>query len=229
MRQDGLIYRGEALAVRNYAPIDELDDVGPPPPLPLIRYCGARGCRRRARPGGRHCAACHVAAVRRWRKRHRGKLTIRRRDASAVRDDGARARDSARAKLAMALRRGKLTRGACVVCGGRDVVALIAEAARPLDVTWVCRDDRQTLRERERDAEAQRVSAAAQAAWHDERARVLAAIDLLPPAERTRLRVTAVQGPAGVRLSPEAPLYTINLVRAYKEGTFRKPLQTQDS
>jgi len=229
VRQDGSIFRGESVFVRRLAPGDELDDIGPPPPLPLIRYCGARGCRRRARPGGRHCACCHAAAVRRWREQHRAQLAIRRRDASTVRDEGARARDSARAKLAMALRRGKRTRGACTVCGGHDVVALIADPARPLDVTWVCRDDRQILRDRERDAEAQRVSAAAQAAWYDERARVLAAIDLLPPEERTRLRATAVQGPAGVRLSPEAPLYTMNLVRAYKDGTSRRPLQSQDS
>jgi len=108
--------------VPRFAPIDELDaldELGPPPPLPRIRFCGAPGCRRRARPGGRHCPGCHTAAVRRWRAEHRRALTVRRRDAAAARNDDARARDSGRAKLAMALRRGTLERGRCRECDAR--------------------------------------------------------------------------------------------------------------
>lgn len=97
------------------APLDELDDLGPPPPLPLIRYCGAKGCPRRARPGGRQGSGCHAAAVRNWREKNRRELAVRRRDAAAARGDDVRARDSARSKLAMALRRGTLQRGRCVV------------------------------------------------------------------------------------------------------------------
>jgi len=91
--------------------LDELEDLPPPAPLPLIRFCGARGCKRRARPGGRHCSFCHAVAVRRWREDDRRELAVRRRDAAIGRDEGARARDSARAKFAMALRRGTLERG----------------------------------------------------------------------------------------------------------------------
>jgi len=133
---------GEGRFVRRFAPIDELDDLGPPPPLPLIRFCGAPGCRRRARPGGRHCPGCHTAAVRRWREEHRRELAVRRRDAAAARDDDARARDSGRAKLAMALRRGTLERGRCRECGAREVVGLIADPADWRAVMWVCREHR---------------------------------------------------------------------------------------
>jgi len=216
VRQDGSIRGGEALIVRKFAPIDELDDIGLPPPLPLIRYCGARGCRRRARMGGRHCPGCHAAAVRRWREHHSAELAVRRRDATVFRNDDARARDSARAKLAMALRRGKLTRGTCAVCGASAVVGLIVDPNRPLEVVWVCIADRQAARERQRDEEAQRAAGVAQAAWYVERATALAAIELLPPAERAQLHALAARGPARMRLSPEAPLYVMNLVRAFK-------------
>jgi len=205
--------------VRKIAPLDELDELdnlGPPPRLPLIRFCGAPGCRRRARPGGRHCPGCHMAAVRRWREEHRRELAVRRRDAAAARDDDARARDSGRAKLAMALRRGTLERGRCRECGAREVVGVIADPADWRAVAWVCREHRETELGRRRDAAAQHAADAKQAAWYDERTRVLAAIELLPPAERARLHALATRGPAGTPLSPGAPLYVMNLVRAYR-------------
>ncbi len=210
--------------MRKISPLDELDELDEleepddwrPPLLPLIRYCGATGCRRRARPGGRHCAGCHAAAVRRYRDEHRRALAVRRRDAAATRDDDARARDSARAKLAMALRRGTLERGCCRECGARAVVGLIADPADWRAVAWVCREHRAAELERRREDAAQRTADAKQAAWYDERARVLAAIELLPPDERATLQALAARGPAGTQLSPDAPLYVMNLVRAYK-------------
>jgi len=200
--------------------LDELDDLPPPAPLPLIRFCGARGCKRRARPGGRHCAGCHAAAVRRYRDEHRRALAIRRRDAAATHDDDARARDSARAKLAMALRRGTLERGRCRECGARAVVGLIAEPARWREAVWVCREHRQAELERRREDAAQRTANAKQAAWYEERARVLNAIELLPPDQQATLHALAARGPAGTRLSPGAPLYVMNLVRVYEAGDF---------
>ena len=43
-----------------------------------------------------------------------------------------------------------------------------------------------------------------------------AAIALLPPGIQAQLTAIAVRGPGGLRLSPEAPLYVMQLVRAYK-------------
>jgi len=133
-----------------------------------------------------------------------------------VRDDDARARDSSRAKLAMALRRGTLKRGRCRECGAREVVGLIADPADWRAVVWVCREHRQAEIERRRDGAAQRAADAKQAAWYAERARVLAAIELLPPVERAQLHALAALGPAGTQLSPGAPLYVMNLVRVCK-------------
>jgi len=196
--------------------LDELDDLPLPAPLRLIRFCGAPGCRRRARRGGRHCSSCHAAAVRRYRDEHRRALAVRRRDAAAARDDDARARDSGRAKLAMALRRGTLERGRCVECGAREVVGLIADPADWRAVVWVCREHREAELERRRAAEAERAYKAKQAVWYDERARVLAEVELLPPEQRATLQAFAARGPAGTQLSPGAPLYVMNLVRAYE-------------
>jgi len=213
VRQDDADSSAEGSIVRN-ALLDELDEL--PVPRSLNRYCGAHGCRRRARPGGRHCSLCHAASVRRWRDAHAFELAVRRRDAAGARDDDARARDSARAKLAMALRRGKLTRGFCAVCGSKDAVALIPDPRRPFDVAWACRPHREIMWERCREDTERLTSSGRQAEMNVERARLLAAIADLEPVERASLHVQAQRGPAGIRVSAEAPLYTMNLIRAYK-------------
>jgi len=111
-------------------PLDELDDLEElalPAPLPLRRICSTTACRGTARPGGRYCRPCHAVVVRRSRDRHAQQLAIRRRDAGALRDDAIRAADSARAKLAMALRRGTMQRGLCQICGTTDVLGIIED------------------------------------------------------------------------------------------------------
>jgi len=115
----------------------------------------------------------------------------------------------------MALRRGTIQRGRCVDCGDTAVIGLIEDPARWREAVWVCREHRETELERRRDAEAKRGYQAKQAAWYDERAQALAAIELFPPHEQARLHALASQSRFG-RLTPEAPLYTMNLVRIYK-------------
>jgi len=112
--------------------------------------------------------------------------------------------------------RGTLERGRCVDCGADQVIGLIADPARWRDVVWVCRQHRESELERRLQRQARQVYEATQAVWFDERARVLAAIELLPSDERAQLKALAERGPAGLRLSPGAPLYVMNLVRAYK-------------
>ncbi len=208
-----------------FRPLDELDDLEDielPKLLPLRRICSTKACRGTARPGGRHCLACHARAVQRYRDRHGQQLATRRRDAAAMRDEATCAADSARAKLAMALRRGTMQRGLCQRCGtAAEVLAIIEDPQQWRDVVWVCRRDRDVARERRRDEEAQLAASRERAAWAEERTRVLAAIELLPPDIRARLHALAAQGPAGSTLSPEAPLYMMNLVRVYKASRDR--------
>jgi hypothetical protein len=54
-------------------------------------------------------------------------------------------------------------------------------------------------------------------AWAKQRDAALAAIAALPTDVRERLHGIAAQGPAGVRLAPDSPLFTQRLVRAYEE------------
>jgi len=200
-------------------PLDELDDlkqIGLSRLLPLRRICSTKACRGTARPGGRHCLACHARTVRRYRERHAQQLSTRRRDAGALRDDATRAVDSARAKLAMALRRGTMRRGVCHKCGTADVVGIIEDPARWRDIVWVCREHRQAELERRQEDMERRAYEAKQGVWYDERAQALAAIELLPSDEQARLHTLAARGPAGTQLSPDAPLYVMNLVRAYE-------------
>jgi len=196
--------------------LDDLEEIGLSRLLPLRRICSTKACRGTARPGGRHCLACHARAVQRYRNRHAQQLATRRRDESALRDEATRAADSARAKLAMALRRGTMQRGVCQICGTTDVLGIIEDPARWREVVWVCREHREAELERRREDAAQRTANAKQAAWYDERARVLAAIELLPLDQQAQLHALAALGPGGIRLPPGAPLYVMNLVRVYK-------------
>lgn len=52
-------------------------------------------------------------------------------------------------------------------------------------------------------------------AWADQRDAVAAAIARLSDEERERLYEIAARGPAGVRLSRDAPLFTMRLISAY--------------
>ncbi len=135
----------------------------PTPPLPeVFRLCGAPGCRRHARTSGRYCSTCHAAAVRRWRDGDRAAINERRREAAAKRTELRRARDVARATLAMAIKRGKIERRPCAVCAARNVTAYQYDPARPLDVTWVCRAHRAAWID---DAEQLHRQATEQEAW----------------------------------------------------------------
>jgi len=223
VRQDAAA-RARYARIMLHRPLDELDDLKDielPKPLPLRRICSTKACRGTARLGGRHCLACHARAVRRYRDRHAQQLATRRRDAAVRRDEATRAVDSARAKLAMALRRGTMLRGPCQICGTADVMGVVEDPQQWRDVSWVCRRDRDEARERQRNGQAEVARAGERAAWADERTQVLAAIELLPPNEREQLHALAAQGPAGWQLTPEAPLYTINLVRIYKAARDR--------
>ncbi len=191
----------------------EFEELDLPPPLQFFRVCGTRGCRRHARPSGRHCAACHAAAVRRWRDRSRVALNERRRLHAAGRDEEERARDSGRAALAMALKRGTLTRGWCVVCADRNTIAHQGDPHRPLAVTWVCRRDRPVFMERlaaERDREVQ------QSAWNERRLRCERELPLLPPSVQAAIAAEAAIRPVGLTLAAETPLYAMNCVRIFE-------------
>ena len=92
-------------------------------PRKISRKCR---CGKPRRPGQKDCLACHAAAQRRYRQSH--PLT-----------DEQRRKDNARSYAGVYLRRGKITKKPCEVCG------LAAEMHhddydQPLRIRWLCRE-----------------------------------------------------------------------------------------
>lgn len=76
--------------------------------------------------GSRYCLLCKAAYMRQWRKTHRLAGEAKR-------------RDTARHIAGVYLRRGKLTRGPCEVCG--ELAEMHHDDySKPLAVRWLCRE-----------------------------------------------------------------------------------------
>jgi hypothetical protein len=186
----------------------------------LRRTCSKPRCNNTPTPDGRYCKACFAAANRASHERHHKERNARRRTRAAYRDDTARAKDSARAKLFVAIARGKLLKGRCVRCScWDDVTALILDPTKWREVVWVCRDHRAD--EFVRLTKPAEIDPAV--AWQTERECALAAIAALPEAQQAALRAIAARGPAGMVIAPEAPFFTIRLVQAYAAWRAREP------
>src|SRR5512146_228853 len=74
---------------------------------------------------GRYCLSCHDAYMREWRKTHPLSETERR-------------KDIARSYLRVYIRRGKIQRQPCEVCGA-PAEAHHHDYSKPLEVRWLCR------------------------------------------------------------------------------------------
>jgi len=187
---------------------------------PPRRTCSKPRCKNTPTPDGRYCKACFAAASRASHERHHKERNARRRTRAEYRDDAARVKDSARAKLFVAIARGKLPKGRCVRCSAwDDVTALILDPAKWREVVWVCRDHRaDEIAWRTKSPEVDPA-----VAWQTERERALTAIAALPEAQQAALRAIAARGPAGMVIAPEAPFFTIRLVQAYAAWRAREP------
>jgi len=87
-------------------------------------------CGNITRPGQRYCNVCHASYMRKWRKTH--KLT-----------EEQRRRSIARGYVSVYIKRGKLKRGFCEVCGKEKVGIIEAhhdDYLQPLKVRWFCRE-----------------------------------------------------------------------------------------
>jgi hypothetical protein len=109
--------------------------------------------------------------------------------------------------------RGKLKKEPCATCGKAEVTAFILDPLRWREVVWICREDRREEITRRLSREP---SHAEHAAWAKERDAVLAAVAALPENARERLYDIASRGPAGIRLASDAPLFVMQLTRAYR-------------
>ena len=85
----------------------------------------------RGRPG-RYCHHCHAAYMRNWRLAH--PLT-----------EEQRRRDNCRSYTGVYVRRGKLVRQPCRVCGSKIVQAHHRDYNKPLEVEWVCAEHHRAI------------------------------------------------------------------------------------
>jgi len=182
-------------------------------PRALGRFCNATGCERPARRRGRFCGRC---ALRQWRAANRDR--DRARESKRTFSDEQRLIRSARATVAMAVKRGHVKAQACRDCGriGRPHHP---DPRQPRNVLWLCRSHRLIEREREQEArrtQAEReIASAREEKWCNLVARFTAAWPLLPADAASSIQALAQQNPLIRSLHPEAPLARQALIRAY--------------
>jgi len=84
------------------------------------------------RKGGRYCTKCHNAKMREWRKTH-------------PIEGLARKKQNCRAYTHQLIKRGKLTKGPCEVCGSPEVESHHDDYDQPRNVRWFCKAHHRAL------------------------------------------------------------------------------------
>lgn len=82
-------------------------------------------CGQPPRQSGRYCHTCHAAYMRQWRQSH--PLT-----------QPQRTKANARSYAKVYLRRGKLSRQPCEICGNPSTQMHHDDYSKPLAVRWLC-------------------------------------------------------------------------------------------
>lgn len=87
----------------------------------------------RDRGDARYCRKCHAAYMRRTRPAYKDLPEEEKR------------RSRTRSYLRVMIRRGKVRRETCAVCGAAEAEAHHRDYSRPLDVQWLCRKHHKNL------------------------------------------------------------------------------------
>lgn len=97
------------------------------------------GCGQSALSGQAYCAPCHAGKMREWRKDN-------------PLEGEARRRAIARSYAHVYVKRGRLEKGSCEVCGGnRRIEMHHKDYEKPLSVMWLCRKHHLELHRLERE------------------------------------------------------------------------------
>jgi len=83
-------------------------------------------CENEARVSGRYCVVCHAEYMRKWRKTH-------------VLSESQRKKDICRSYACVYLRRGKIEKENCSICGSENSQMHHDDYDKPLEITWLCR------------------------------------------------------------------------------------------
>jgi hypothetical protein len=90
----------------------------------LCPRCNEREARRRDK--GHYCLPCHSAWMREWRKTH-------------PMSEEQRRKDTARSYAHQYLKRGKIQRQPCRICGAAKAEMHHDDYSKPLEIDWLCR------------------------------------------------------------------------------------------
>lgn len=178
----------------------------------MKRQCARPGCTNERTLYGRYCRACATSATSQWRHEHRDEVRVR--EAARTFSDEQAAIRRARAYIAMYVRRGKLERGPCELCGDRHVSPDWDDPGKPLEVRWFCPEHR---REHLADVAAARQGLEALR-------REFAAIGKLPATVLAKLHEAALRGLDGTGAEPGTLRYRLALQLAYRALQARQPL-----
>ena len=80
-------------------------------------------CGKQQRKGGRYCVDCHSLYMREWRKTNL--LTPEQ-----------KVKDTCRSYANVYLRRGKIKKESCIICGSIDSQMHHEDYSKPLDIVW---------------------------------------------------------------------------------------------
>jgi hypothetical protein len=179
------------------------------------------------------CAACSRRSSAAFYERHQNNVLARYHARKSLRTSVERKIRSARAYLAVYLKRGLVEKEPCASCRSVDVSPIQPDLDHPLVVIWACRTHKPRLTaeleadvrsapippaqpRRDRRLQAQRPT------WASTYDEVEAALTNIPPEEARQLRAAA--GTVnGLQISTSSPLYRMNLVNAYKRRFPKNP------
>lgn len=99
----------------------------------LCTKCGAPNNRNKQR----YCVNCHAKYMRNWRK------------TNPISPEQ-RVKGIARSYSKVYLRRGKIIKKPCEVCGSENVEMHHADYSKPLEITWLCREHHLSLHRKEK-------------------------------------------------------------------------------
>ena len=191
----------EVSEVRRTPPLDLLDDS----PISAPRRCRRAGCTRFRVSASPYCPACGVAATRAWRQR-RGKEAGREFSPAAAKER------SIRAAIAVYVKRGKLAKGVCEICGESATVASWDDPHRSREtVRWHCRSHYVARRDDRRQNADLRI------VLREKYAVVAAELALLPIETRGRIERIAAEHPLARGAQPGSLRYWAALERALRQ------------
>jgi len=145
---------------------------------PAPRTCTVKDCDRPARRRGTRCERCHKRA---WR--HANRAYAKAAEKARSFSPEATTLRTARATIAMLLKRGHLHRQPCTICG-KPGLPHHPDPTKAREITWLCRTHRTLERERAAQVAAAEATAARKAAWETLRRQFTTAWPHLAPAER---------------------------------------------